>query len=167
MQIQQDKYGYYHRPNGTTSLVFEVLITFFHLYLSNSIRCLSLIIFGYFIFCLTVVPNYNSPTILWYTKDMLSLYHTHPYRFFNKSSTFSDLTGHIFPSVPSYCISLISVQKTLHYRTFGTILVVFNVSPSPVHPIIFHDNRISLVHIHLYQIPFILRWYCSYVISGK
>ena len=56
---------------------------------------------------------------------------------------------------------------TLHYRTLGVILVVSDVLPSLVHPVISHSNWIWLYHIHLYQILFSQYWSCRSVIDEK
>ena len=41
------------------------------------------------------------------------------------------------------------------------------IQPSMVHPILYHVNRIRLVHNHLYQVPFILYRPCRYVLDEK
>ena len=41
-------------------------------------------------------------------------------------------------------------QMVLHFTVMGAVLVVSDMPPALVHPIIFHDNKVRLVHIHLY-----------------
>ena len=111
MQIQKYKHWYYHRSNGTSSLVSEVLISFFCPSLSNSFHYFSSIMMGYFNFFLPVIPNFNVQTILWSSKEVSPWYHKYFWLFFERLCTLLCITGNIFPSVPSWLSVLILDQK--------------------------------------------------------
>ena len=81
--------------------------------------------------------------------------------------TCSGITWHIFPSIRSCCIYLIYIQKKVHCRTLIGVLGVYDIPPEILHPILPHDERIQLFHIHLYQVEFRLYWPCIYVIDEK
>ena len=53
-------------------------------------------------------------------------------------------------------ISNLWQKITLHCRIIGSVLVVYDVTPETLQPIIIHFKRILLVHIHLQHVPFIL-----------
>ena len=125
------------------------------------------IILGYLLFLCTPVTNWNGSIRLLSSREISSWYHPHPWCFFNKSFTFSGITGHIFLSVTSLCLSMISKKTKLNCRIFCSIFVVYDVPPSMVYPIITYVKRILLVHIHLNQVLFILRQTCIYVINEK
>ena len=70
METQQYKHRYYYFPNGTTLLVYEVLIPSCISYYSNDFYCFSPIMLGYFNFFFTVLSNWNVPNSLCYARCM-------------------------------------------------------------------------------------------------
>ena len=64
-------------------------------------------------------------------------------------------------------ISNLQPEMTFHCTLIGIVLVVSDVPPALIQPIIPHGNRIELVHIHLYQVPFSMCWPCRCVIDEK
>ena len=49
----------------------------------------------------------------------------------------------------------------------GTILILSEISPEMLHPIVPHGNRVCAVHVHLNQVPFNLCWPSRYLINEK
>ena len=47
-------------------------------------------------------------------------------------------------------------EITLHFMVLGAFLVVSDVPPEPVQPMIINDNKVRMSHNHLYKIPFSL-----------
>ena len=110
MQIQQYKHWYYYRPNGTTSLESEALITFF-LPFFQLVSMFLVNMLGNFNLFLPVVPNWNIPTILYRARDMSSWYHTYLLLFCRRLCALLSITGNIFKSAPYWLFILISDQK--------------------------------------------------------
>ena len=50
---------------------------------------------------------------------------------------------------------------------FVAFLILSDVPPTTVDPILLHGDNIWLVHIHLYRVPFILCWTWIYVLDEK
>ena len=58
---------------------------------------------------------------------------------------------HLSKCVVLLYLSNIRTKMTLQYGMLGAILVVYDVPPSPVYPVLSQSNRFWLVHIHLYK----------------
>ena len=168
MKTQKYKHGHYYCPNGTNYLASEVKIIVFLPSFSNTFHCFSSIMLGYFNLFLTVVPNLNSPTRIWSSRDISSWYQKYLWLFCRRLCTLLGLTGNIFPSVPSWFFVLISVQKMdLHGRSFGAVLIFYDITPETVHLVVPNGDWIWLVHIHLYQIQIGLCRTCICVLDKR
>ena len=145
----------------------EVLTTLFIPYFYNAFHCFSLIMLVCFNLFLHVAPNWNGLTRIWSARYMSLWYHTHFWYFYRNLFTLSGLTDNIFSTVPSFFISLIPGKNIFHCKVLGEILSVYYVPLTSLHPIIPHANRIRLLNINLYQVPFSLCWPYIHILDEK
>ena len=147
MKIQQYKHLYYHHPNGTTFLVYEVLIPLFRPYLSNSLHCLSYIMFECFNFFLPVVPNWNDQTSLCSAKDMSSWYHTYVWIVRGCVNYLFSMTTSFQATILIIC-SFLRIKTALHSTKFSEFVILSDVPSTTIHPIVPHENWVRLVNFH-------------------
>ena len=62
---------------------------------------------------------------------------------------------------------LFQAKTALHSRIFVAVLILSDILPETIHPVVPHGNWVQLVNIHFHQVPFSLSCPLRHVLNEK